>query len=130
VAEDNIVDTDQNQGAAEKVHAADCEDLPPADTTPRSANPLGFKFLDNVGLRITVDLGKCEMTVREVLALAPGSVVVMDKLAGEMIDVAVQDYSLGRGEVMVIADMLGVRLTEVGFDQDEDQSGESGDESI
>jgi len=115
VADEEIQDSGgQAAEREERVQAAAPEDLPPADKTPREANPQGYKFLDDVMLRLTVDIGRTEMTVRDVLALEPGSVVEFDKLAGEMMDVYVQDNYLGRGEVMVIADSLGVRLTEVG----------------
>lgn len=124
MVEDNTNHTSDEQDPAERVHAVDREDLPPAETAPRPVNPVGYKFVENVTLRITVDLGKAEMRVRDVLALNEGSVIELDKLAGEMIEVSVQGIPLGRGEVMVISDSLGVRLTEVGLDHKSRELGE------
>ncbi len=110
-------DAEQTHGERSEVRAADREDLPPADATPREANPDGYRFLDDVNLSLAVDLGSTTMTIRDILALEPGSVIELDRLAGEMMDVSVQGNYLGKGEVMVIADSLGVRLTELGTRQ-------------
>jgi len=115
------------QGHVREVRAASRNDLPPADSTPRKANPAGYKFLDDVKLRLSADLGSTHMMIREILALEPGSMVELDKLAGEMIDVCVQDSFLGKGEVMVITDSLGVRLTEIGGKHEEQEAGDQSD---
>ena len=74
--------------------------------------------LREVALTVTADLGRTSMLVRDVLDLKRGSVVAMDKLAGEMTDVYVNGAPLARGEVVVIADGLHVRIGElVGFDE-------------
>ena len=112
-------DSEMKQTPAREAQAASREDLPPAETTPREDNPRGYKFLEDVTLRLTADLGSTQMTVRDVLAIEPGCVIELDKLAGEMVDVCVQGNYLGKGEVMVIADALGVRLTEIGSGQQE-----------
>lgn len=130
MAEDSTIHAGEEEVADERLKTPDREDLPPAETTPRDVNPQGLQFVADVQLRITVDLGRADMTVRDVLALEPGSVVELDKLAGEMIDVSVQDHSLARGEVMVIADVLGVRLTEIGVDRDKEEAEEGDDENI
>jgi len=118
-------DTDKSseeQPHVREVRAARRDDLPPPDSTPRQANPAGHKFLDDVRLRLSADLGSTNMTIREILALDPGSMVELDKFAGEMIDVCVQGSYLGKGEVMVIADSLGVRLTEIGGKHEEKEA--------
>ncbi len=125
MAEDGAIHTEEENTPAERIHAADRTDLPPAETTPRQENPLGFRFVGDIVLRITVDLGEADMTVRDILNLKRGSIVELNKLAGEMIDISVQGYSLGRGEVMVISDALGVRLTEVGLNEENMGDGES-----
>ena len=115
------------QGHVREVRAASRNDLPPADSTPRQANPAGHKFLDDVKLWLSADLGGTQMTIREILALEPGSMVELDKLAGEMIDVCIQDSFLGKGEVMVITDSLGVRLTEIGGKHEEEEAVDQSD---
>ncbi|HUW61486.1 MAG TPA: FliM/FliN family flagellar motor switch protein [Candidatus Bathyarchaeia archaeon] len=69
--------------------------------------------LKNVRLMITADLGQAAMLVREVLDLKQGSIVPLDKLAGEMIDLYVNGIPLAKGEVVVIGDSLHVRVGEI-----------------
>jgi len=74
---------------------------------------LELRDLSNVRLRITADLGQCKTTVRDVLALREGSVLPLDKLAGEMADIYVNGLPLARGEVVVLVDGLSVRVAEI-----------------
>lgn len=67
----------------------------------------------NVRLRLTAELGKAPMKVREVLELKVGSIVTLNKLAGEPTDISVNGLPLARGEVVVISDILHVRISEI-----------------
>lgn len=69
--------------------------------------------LRNVKLEVTVELGRCKLLVRDVLALKRGAVIPLDKLAGEMTDVMVNGVPLAKAEVVVIGDNLHVRLAEI-----------------
>ena len=62
---------------------------------------------------ITVELGGTNMLIRDILALGPGSVIELDKLAGEPVDLLVNDRPIAKGEVVVIDESFGVRLTEI-----------------
>ncbi len=81
----------------------------PATSTQR----LALDDLKKVCLTVSADLGRCEMLVRDVLRLQPGSVVSLDKLAGEMTDIYANGLPLARGEVVVIGDTLHVRIGEI-----------------
>ncbi len=70
-------------------------------------------LLLDVPLRVTVELGRAEMPIREVLALRPGSVVELSKVAGEAVDILVNGKLIAHGEVVVIDDMFGVRVTDI-----------------
>lgn len=70
-------------------------------------------LLLGVNLRVAVELGRTRMTIEDILKLGPGSVVELDKLAGEPVDVLVNDRLIARGEVVVIDDRFGVRITDV-----------------
>lgn len=70
-------------------------------------------LLLGVSLRVTVELGRTKMNIEEVLRLGPGSVVELDKLAGEPVDVLVNERLIARGEVVVLDDRFGVRITDV-----------------
>ncbi len=67
----------------------------------------------NVRLRLTAELGKAPMKVREVLELKVGSIVTLNKMAGEPTDISVNGLPLARGEVVVISDILHVRMSEI-----------------
>lgn len=77
-------------------------------TSGRNIDPL----LD-VLLQVRVELGSTEMTVEEVLGLTVGSVVELDRLAGEPVDIVVNNRLLARGEVVVVEENFGVRITEI-----------------
>lgn len=86
---------------------------------------LSIADLNKVRLGITAELGRCTMTVREVLELTRGSVVALNKNAGEMTDIFVNDLPLARGEVVVIGDGLNVRVAEIiGAVVNEERAGE------
>ncbi len=87
----------------------------PPLTLPEAA-PTSQQQMDlilDVPLRVSVELGRSSMTVEAVLALGPGSVVELNKLAGEPVDVLVNDRLIARGEVVVVDENFGVRVTEV-----------------
>jgi flagellar motor switch protein FliN/FliY len=76
-------------------------------------NPRSLEFLYDVELQVVVVLGRARMTIRELLALTTGSVVELDKLAGEALDILVNDKVIARGEAVVVNEKFGVRLTEI-----------------
>ena len=78
-----------------------------------SADRLNLEDLNEVRLSITADLGRCSMYVRDILELKRGAVVTLDKLAGEMTDIYINDLALAKGEVVVIGDALHVRIGEI-----------------
>ncbi len=69
--------------------------------------------LMNVPLDITVELGRCERTVRDIVELSVGSIIELAKLAGDPMDIKVNGRVLARGEVVVIDEEFGVRVTEI-----------------
>jgi flagellar motor switch protein FliN/FliY len=73
----------------------------------------GLDFVLDVPLRVTVEIGSTRMLVAEVLQLDKGSVVELDRLAGEPADVLVNGRLVGRGEVTMVEDRLAVRLLEI-----------------
>ena len=74
---------------------------------------LSIADLNEVKLKISADLGQCVVTVRDVLELQRGSVLALNKLAGEMADIYINEVPFGRGEVVVLVDSLHVRLAEI-----------------
>ncbi|MFN3201729.1 MAG: flagellar motor switch protein FliN [Bradymonadia bacterium] len=70
-------------------------------------------FLFDVELEVTVVLGTTRMLISDLLKLANGSVVELDKLAGESLDILVNDKVIARGEAVTVNEKFGVRLTEI-----------------
>jgi flagellar motor switch protein FliN/FliY len=73
----------------------------------------GIDLLLDVALDVSVELGRARLTIAELLALRAGSVVELDKLAGEPADILVNGTPIARGEVVVVDEKFGVRVVEV-----------------
>lgn len=73
----------------------------------------GLDLILDVPLKVTVELGRTRMQIRDVLELGKGSVVELDKLAGEPVDLLVNGKLIARGEVVVIDENFGVRVTDI-----------------
>ncbi len=96
---------------------------PPVDVKPvefaqlgspdYAGTPANIDLIVDIPVRITVELGRTRKTIGEVLALGPGSVVELNKMAGEPVDVLVNGKLIARGEVVVIDESFGIRVTEV-----------------
>jgi len=70
-------------------------------------------LLMNVSLAVSVELGRCTMSVRDVLQLGTGSLVSLDRAAGAPVDVLVNQKLVARGEIVAIDERFGVRVTEL-----------------
>jgi len=69
-------------------------------------------ILLDVGVRLTLEVGRARMTIRDFLHLAPGSIVELDRPAGDPLDVFVNERLVAHGEVVMVNDRYGVRFTE------------------
>lgn len=74
---------------------------------------LGIDIILDVPLQVKVELGQCKKTIKEVLDLNIGSVIALDKLAGEPVDIVANGKAIAKGEVIVIEDNYGIRITEI-----------------
>lgn len=70
-------------------------------------------LLKHVDLKVTVELGRTQLPIRDVLPLMPGSIVELDRPAGEPVDVLVNGVLIAHGEIVVVDEKFGVRITEV-----------------
>ena len=78
-----------------------------------SENHGSMDLLLDIELLLTVELGRTTLTLRDVLELTPGSVVELQKMAGEPVSVFVNKKLIARGEVVVIDEKFGIRITEI-----------------
>jgi flagellar motor switch protein FliN len=91
-------------------------DAPSQGKAPEARSAASGRNLDllmDVMLQVVVELGRTRMPLRQVLELQQGSVVELDRLAGEAVDVYVNERLIARGEVVVVDDKFGVRITEL-----------------
>ena len=79
------------------------------DTT--GANNL--RVLENIDVKLTVEVGNTEIKIRDLLRLNEGSVVELDRLAGEPLDILANGTMIAKGEVVMVGERFGIRLTEV-----------------
>jgi len=79
-------------------------------TAPGTQN---LDFLLDIPLKVTVELGRTSMIINKMLQLTQGSVVELDKAAGEPVEIFINDKLLGKGEVIVVNERFGVRITEI-----------------
>jgi flagellar motor switch protein FliN len=84
-----------------------------APTAASGSDTPELERLYDVPVELAVEIGRTHMTIRETLALGPGSIVTLNRLAGEPVDLLVNGKPIARGEVVVIDEEFGLRVTEV-----------------
>ena len=100
------------QKSAESAEKASVfEQFGPSDVKPESLKDLDM-ILD-IPVQLTVELGRTKIAIKNLLQLAQGSVVELDGLAGEPMDVLVNGCLIAQGEVVVVNDKFGIRLTDI-----------------
>jgi flagellar motor switch protein FliN len=116
-AANSMPDMAAHQAAAAGPGAADLNaspfELPSFQQVMQDAQASSIDLLRDVELNVKIELGRSRMLVEDVLKLAEGSVVELDKLAGDPVDVFVNDRLVARGEVLVLNDNFCVRVNEI-----------------
>ncbi len=79
----------------------------------KSTSNLSIDFLLDITLDLSIELGRTIMSVQDILDLSDGSIVELDKLAGDPVDISVNGKLIAHGEVVVIDDNFGVRITDI-----------------
>jgi len=82
-------------------------------TSGNNSHSANIDMLLDVPLTVTIELGRTEMTLKQALELNQGSVIELSRLAGDPIDVYVNERLIARGEVVVVDDKFAVRITEL-----------------
>ena len=72
-----------------------------------------LSLIMDIPVKMSVELGRTKMTIKELLRLSQGSVVALDGLAGEPLDILINGYLIAQGEVVVVSDKFGIRITEI-----------------
>jgi len=87
-------------------------DLGP-DAGQGTGKEMNINLILDVAVTLSLEVGRARMSVRDLLQLAPGAIVELDRLAGEPLDVLVNGVRIARGEVVVVNEKFGIRLTDV-----------------
>lgn len=93
--------------------ASGSESSPRPSAEGGSAPSLAFDALLDVSMPIIIEIGRTSLTLNEILRLRAGSVVQLDRLVGDAVDIHVSDRKLAEGEVVVVGDHFGVRISRV-----------------
>ncbi len=109
---DNLAEGLKDRAAA-AVRPADYDELD-SDSGPRAWAVLNdIDLVVDVPVQVTVELGRAKMQIRNLLALSYGSVIELDMLAGEPLEVVVNGCLIAQGEVVIVNDRYGIRLTDI-----------------
>lgn len=82
-------------------------------SAPQGGPVQSLDFILDIPLRVTVELGRSRMSIRDILQLAQGSVIELSKFAGDPLEVMVNDKLVAYGEVVVVNEKFGIRLTDI-----------------
>lgn len=99
------------QAATEVASAAAAAGAGPAQ--PKKQLGRTLEFILDVALQVTVEVGRTRMTIQDLLQLGQGSVIELEKLAGEPLDIFINGKAVARGEAVIVNDKFGVRLTDI-----------------
>lgn len=105
---DNLADK-----LAEEAASAEAGQAAPEAAAAPSGKDRNLSLILDIPLRVAVELGRTKMPVSELLNLTQGSVIELNKLAGESMEVLVNDKLIARGEAVVVNEKFGVRLTDI-----------------
>lgn len=103
---------EEGGGEAADAQAADWDELAPATGQPGDENIKMDSILD-VPVTISMEIGRTRINIRNLLQLNQGSVVELDRLAGEPMDVLINGTLIAQGEVVVVNEKFGIRLTDI-----------------
>jgi len=107
--QDEFPDLSQVKMEETMASPAEFQQLNPRSATTTTTN--NIDLLLDVKMPVSIELGRTDMPISEILTLGPGSIVELDKLAGEPVDLLVNDKIIAKGEVVVVDENFGVRIT-------------------
>ncbi|PVZ40335.1 flagellar motor switch protein FliN [Pseudomonas sp. CC120222-01a] len=124
LAEQGAADEADDPWAAALAEQGDAEQAAAASPAPGAvfkplgaaqalASPRELEMIMDIPVKLSVELGRTRITIKQLLELAQGSVLALDGLAGEPMDILINSYLVAQGEVVVVDDRYGIRITEI-----------------
>jgi flagellar motor switch protein FliN/FliY len=112
-----MADNDVQQGLEDVAQAAtgvaEAASAVATPSAPKKQIGRTLEFILDVTLQVTVEVGRTRMTIQDLLHLGQGSVIELEKLAGEPLDIFINGKAVARGEAVIVNDKFGVRLTDI-----------------
>ncbi|MYL24629.1 flagellar motor switch protein FliN [Vreelandella massiliensis] len=114
-AEEDASEQEEEAPAPEppKAKEASSDVFPPLNQQNGNGASRDLEMIMDIPVKLTVELGRTKLTIKQLLELAQGSVIELDGLAGEPMDILINGYLIAQGEVVVIEDKYGIRITEI-----------------
>jgi flagellar motor switch protein FliN/FliY len=99
--------------SAEPVPSVGASLFKPLSAPQPTAAARELEMIMDIPVKLSVELGRTRITIKQLLELAQGSVLALDGLAGEPMDILINSYLIAQGEVVVVDDKYGIRITEI-----------------
>ncbi|SFU20121.1 flagellar motor switch protein FliN/FliY [Kosakonia arachidis] len=113
-AGEQSVDDLWGEAMSEQLSTENGDTAPVSSRNDQMMNALeDLNLVLDIPVKMTVELGRTKMTIKELLRLSLGSVVPLEGLAGEPLDILINGYLIAQGEVVVVSDKFGVRITDI-----------------
>lgn len=103
----------EDSWAAAMAEQASDEVFKPLEQGTGASVPRDLEMVMDIPVKLSVELGRTRITIKQLLELAQGSVIELDGLAGEPMDILINGYLIAQGEVVVVEDKYGIRITEI-----------------
>ncbi len=117
--ETNQTDTEKKESPQEGATSVDQKDQPKPSGDEKTVSEQGsaavsnLRVLENIEVKLTVEVGNTEIKIKDLLRLNEGSVVELERLAGEPLDILANGTKIAKGEVVMVGEKFGIRFTEV-----------------
>ena len=112
MVEEKNTDAVEEENKAEEANKADEASADTVEKTERSGLE-NLRVLENIDVKLTVEVGGAEIKLRELLRINEGSVIELERLAGDPLDILANGTIIAKGEVVMIGERFGIRFTEV-----------------
>ena len=100
-------------GEEDKIEENNTQATTPEEKVENSASADNLKVLENIDVKLTVEVGSAELKIRELLRLNEGSVIELDRLAGDPLDILINGTMIAKGEVVMVGERFGIRFVEI-----------------
>ncbi|WP_148253894.1 flagellar motor switch protein FliN [Aidingimonas lacisalsi] len=111
--ESSATDPEPQADTSSASQAAGDQVFKPLDKDAGNSGMRDLEMIMDIPVKLTVELGRTRITIKQLLELAQGSVIELDGLAGEPMDILINGYLIAQGEVVVVDDKYGIRITEI-----------------